>query len=43
MRSAIGIALVLIGASMGDSENLLVPVIVIGIGLLVLRRAICSK
>ena len=43
MRNGIGLALVMIGVMMADSENLLIPTLAVGLGVFILRRAICSR
>ena len=41
--SKIGFALIMIGVMTADSERLIVPVVLVGLGLILMRREICSR
>lgn len=40
MRTAIGLAITLIGVMMADSECLLIPIAVVAVGIFLLRKEI---
>lgn len=39
MMALIGLILVMLGASLGDSENVLVPAVMVGVGLVLIKLA----
>lgn len=41
--SKVGMALIMIGVMAADSERLIVPAILVGLGLWMIRRQICSR
>ena len=43
MRDLFGIGLIMLGVMGADSDSLIVPVALIVIGLVLIRRKICSK
>lgn len=43
MRTFIGILLVMVGIGAADSENLLVPLVLIGAGALLLRKVVMKE